>query len=111
MSEKVPSTPTETSHADAWRGWQRLAHRNCTRIAHRGLHRAHCAVGLARGIAGAHAGPDTNGYSDEEEYNRSRTGTFPVRWTFVQLTSMLAGVADDGGAGNVTAQRHQAVDR
>jgi len=37
--------------------------------------------GLARGIAGARAGPDTNEDGDEEEYYRSRTGTFPVRWT------------------------------
>lgn len=37
--------------------------------------------GLARGIAGARAGPDTNADGDEEEYYRSRTGTFPVRWT------------------------------
>lgn len=39
--------------------------------------------GLARGIAGARAGPGTNedGGDDEEEYYRSRTGTFPVRWT------------------------------
>jgi hypothetical protein len=37
--------------------------------------------GLARGTAGAKAGPDTNEDGDEEEYYRSRTGTFPVRWT------------------------------
>lgn len=37
--------------------------------------------GLARGIAGARAGPDTNKDGDEEEYYRARTGTFPVRWT------------------------------
>jgi fyn-related kinase len=37
--------------------------------------------GLARGIAGARAGPGTNEDGDEEEYYRSRTGTFPVRWT------------------------------
>jgi hypothetical protein len=37
--------------------------------------------GLARGIAGARAGPETNEDGDEEEYYRSRTGTFPVRWT------------------------------
>jgi len=37
--------------------------------------------GLARGIAGARAGPDTSEDGDEEEYYRSRTGTFPVRWT------------------------------
>jgi len=37
--------------------------------------------GLARGIAGARAGPDTNEDGEEEEYYRSRTGTFPVRWT------------------------------
>lgn len=37
--------------------------------------------GLARGIAGARAGPETTEDGDEEEYYRSRTGTFPVRWT------------------------------
>jgi hypothetical protein len=37
--------------------------------------------GLARGTAGARAGPDTNEDGEEEEYYRSRTGTFPVRWT------------------------------
>ena len=37
--------------------------------------------GLARGTAGARAGPETNDDGDEEEYYRSRTGTFPVRWT------------------------------
>lgn len=37
--------------------------------------------GLARGIAGARAGPGTDEDGDEEEYYRSRTGTFPVRWT------------------------------
>jgi hypothetical protein len=37
--------------------------------------------GLARGIAGARAGPETNEDGDEEDYYRSRTGTFPVRWT------------------------------
>ena len=37
---------------------------------------------MARGIAGARAGPGTNEDGDEEEeYYRSRTGTFPVRWT------------------------------
>jgi serine/threonine protein kinase len=37
--------------------------------------------GLARGTAGARTGPETNEDGDEEEYYRSRTGTFPVRWT------------------------------
>lgn len=37
--------------------------------------------GLARGIAGARAGPAATEDGDEEEYYRSRTGTFPVRWT------------------------------
>merc|ERR1719272_2201715 len=37
--------------------------------------------GLARGIAGARAGPGTTEDGEEEEYYRSRTGTFPVRWT------------------------------
>jgi ephrin-B len=37
--------------------------------------------GLARGTAGARAGPNTNEDGEEEEYYRSRTGTFPVRWT------------------------------
>jgi hypothetical protein len=38
--------------------------------------------GLARGIAGARAAPDSTEDGDaEEEYYRSRTGTFPVRWT------------------------------
>ena len=36
--------------------------------------------GLARGIAGARAGPSAED-GDEEEYYRSLTGTFPVRWT------------------------------
>jgi len=38
--------------------------------------------GLARGTAGARAGvTNADGDEDEEDYYRSRTGTFPVRWT------------------------------
>merc|ERR1711935_1317797 len=37
--------------------------------------------GLARGIAGARVGSGTIEDGEEEEYYRSRTGTFPVRWT------------------------------
>ena len=69
-----------------------MAHLSAMSFVHRDLaarnvlvdseHRCKVAdFGLARGIAGARAGPDTNEDGDEEEYYRSRTGTFPVRWT------------------------------
>jgi serine/threonine protein kinase len=37
--------------------------------------------GLARGTAGAKAGDDNDDEHGEQDYYRSRTGTFPVRWT------------------------------
>lgn len=37
--------------------------------------------GLARGIVCARSRPDASMDGDEEAYYRSRTGTFPVRWT------------------------------
>lgn len=87
---KPPFTVEERAHM-ALEVAKGMAHLTASSFVHRDLAARNVLVdsqhickiadfGLARGTAAA-GQSTTNGDTDEEEYYRSRTGTFPVRWT------------------------------